>query len=158
MRWASRSSGGGARTDAYVDAMRVLWRDEIATHHSDFLSFKDIRVNPKPVAGRIPFVVGGNSDRALRRVVGWGDGWYGFNLDDVDAVADRIATVNRYCQENGRDRDELDLAVALRNPDPADLGRLAALGVDELVLVESPPEAADAVPGWLNELANRWAV
>lgn len=148
----------GARTDAYVEAMRALWRDEITTHRSEFVAFENIRVNPKPTAGRIPLVVGGNSDRALRRVVGWGDGWYGFNLDDVDAVADRIDTIDRLCLVDGRARDELDLAVALRNPDPADRNRLAALGIDELVLVESPPEDADAVPGWLDELADRWEV
>ncbi|OUC77968.1 LLM class F420-dependent oxidoreductase [Gordonia lacunae] len=148
----------GARTDAYVEAMRALWRDEITTHRSEFVAFENIRVNPKPTAGRIPLVVGGNSDRALRRVVGWGDGWYGFNLDDVDAVADRIDTIDRLCLVDGRARDELDLAVALRNPDPADRNRLAALGIDELVLVESPPEDADAVPGWLDELTDRWEV
>ncbi|MFT4395251.1 LLM class F420-dependent oxidoreductase [Gordonia lacunae] len=148
----------GARTDAYVEAVRALWRDEITTHRSEFVAFENIRVNPKPTAGRIPLVVGGNSDRALRRVVGWGDGWCGFNLDDVDAVADRIDTIDRICLVDGRARDELDLAVALRNPDPADRNRLAALGIDELVLVESPPEDADAVPGWLDELADRWEV
>lgn len=148
----------GARTDAYVEAMRALWRDAITTHRSEFVAFENIRVNPKPTAGRIPLVVGGNSDRALRRVVGWGDGWYGFNLDDADAVADRIDTIDRLCLVDGRARDELDLAVALRNPDPADRNRLAALGIDELVLVESPPEDADAVPGWLDELADRWEV
>lgn len=148
----------GARTDAYVEAMRALWRDEITTHRSEFVAFENIQVNPKPTAGRIPLVVGGNSDRALRRVVGWGDGWYGFNLDGVDAVADRIDTIDRLCQVDGRARDELDLAVALRNPDPADRNRLAALGIDELVLVESPPEDADAVPGWLDELTDRWEV
>lgn len=148
----------GARTDAYADAMRVLWRDEVATYRSEFVAFDSIRVNPKPAAGRIPFVVGGNSDRALRRVVGWGDGWYGFNLDDVDAVADRIDTIDQLCRESERDRNELDIAVALRNPVPADRDRLADLGVDELVLVQAPPEDADAVPGWLDELADRWDV
>ena len=148
----------GARTDAYVEAMCALWRDEIVTHRSEFVAFESIRVNPKPAAGRIPLVVGGNSDQALRRVVGWGDGWYGFNLDDVDAVADRIRTIDRFCQESGRDRSDLDIAVALRNPAPTDRAGLDALGVDELVLVESPPADSDAVPGWLDELAGRWAV
>lgn len=148
----------GARADSYADAMRVLWRDEVASYRSEFVAFENIRVNPRPAAGHIPFVVGGNSDRALRRVVGWGDGWYGFNLDDVDAVADRINTIERLCSEKGRDRTELDVAVALRDPHPADRDRLAALGVDELVLVESPPAEADAVPGWLDELVSRWGV
>ena len=76
-----------ARTAEYVAAMRTLWRDDVASFHGDFVGFDEIRVNPKPVRDRrIPIVLGGNSDAALRRVVAWGDGWYAFNLDGVTAV------------------------------------------------------------------------
>jgi probable F420-dependent oxidoreductase len=61
-----------ARTAEYVAAMRSLWRDDVATFHGEFVSFDSVRVNPKPVADRrIPIVLGGNSDAALGRVVGW---------------------------------------------------------------------------------------
>ncbi|MGB9225370.1 MAG: LLM class F420-dependent oxidoreductase, partial [Mycobacterium sp.] len=33
---------------------------------------------------------------------------------------------------------------------------LEDLGVDELVLVEAPPERPDAVPDWVSGLADRW--
>ena len=108
--------------------------------------------------GRRPVREGATETMDYRLLVDWGDGWYGFNLDDVDAVADRIRTIDRFCQESGRDRSDLDIAVALRNPAPTDRAGLDALGVDELVLVESPPANSDAVPGWLDELAGRWAV
>ena len=82
----------GARTKEYVDAIRTLWRDDVASFDGEFVHFNAVRVNPKPVRDRrIPIVIGGNSDAALRRVAAWGDGWYGFNLDDVDAVAERVA-------------------------------------------------------------------
>ena len=82
----------GARTKEYVDAIRTLWRDDIASFDGEFVHFDAVRVNPKPVHDRrIPIVFGGNSDAALRRVVAWGDGWYGFNLQDVDAVGERVA-------------------------------------------------------------------
>jgi probable F420-dependent oxidoreductase len=146
-----------ARTAEYVAAMRTLWHDEIASFDGRFVSFDSIRVNPKPVRDRrIPVVLGGNSDAALRRVVGWGDGWYGFNLDDVAAVRERVGTMERLCAECGRDRGELRVAVALRDAHVEDLGALVELGVDELVLVEAPPESADAVPGWVSALAEKW--
>ena len=64
--------------------MRTLWRDDVASFDGEFVRFDSVRVNPKPVADRrIPVVLGGNSDAALRRVAAWGDGWYGFNLDGV---------------------------------------------------------------------------
>ncbi|OBF13131.1 LLM class F420-dependent oxidoreductase [Mycobacterium sp. ACS4054] len=147
----------GARTAEYVAAMRALWRDDIASFHGDFVGFDSIRVNPKPVCDRrIPIVVGGNSDSAMRRVADWADGWYGFNLDGVGAVRDRMATLDRLCAEAGRDRAQLRLSVALCDPKVGDVGALTELGVDELVLVESPPEAPAAAADWVSALAERW--
>ncbi|WAC90238.1 LLM class F420-dependent oxidoreductase [Mycobacterium sp. Aquia_213] len=146
-----------ARTAEYVAAMRTLWRDDVASFDGKFVRFDSIRVNPKPVRGRrIPIMLGGNSDPALQRVASWGDGWYGFNLDDVAAVRDCVGKLDRCCTEAGRDRAELRLAVALRDPRDRDVDALAELGVDELVLVASPPERADAVAGWVAALADRW--
>lgn len=146
----------GARTARYVEAMRTLWRDDPATYSSEFVSFDAIRVRPAPPRGSIPIVVGGNSDNALRRVVDWGDGWYGFNLDDVDAVAERMHRITEMCASAGRSADELTVAVALRSPSAADLEPLTALGVTELVIVDAPPtDAADAVK-WVDGLAAEW--
>ena len=146
-----------ARTADYVAAMRAIWRDDIASHSGEFANFSAIRVNPKPLRdGRIPVVLGGNSEPALRRVAQWGDGWYGFNLHDVDDAAVKLDTLSRLCREAGRDRDELRLAVALRDPQPADAGRLAELGVDELVLVASPPDDPAQAGDWVSGLAADW--
>jgi hypothetical protein len=50
----------------------------------------------------------------------------------------------------------LRLCVALCSPSVGDIGVLAELGVDELVLVESPPERPEAAIGWVSALADRW--
>lgn len=147
----------GARTAEYVAAMRTLWGSDVASFDGQFVGFDSIRVNPKPVSEQgIPIVVGGNSDAALRRVAAWGDGWYGFNLDGIGEVRDRIGRLDKLCTDVGRDRAELNLAVALAAPRVDDVAALAALGVDELVLVEAPPDSADAVPGWISAMADEW--
>ncbi|SDC60100.1 LLM class F420-dependent oxidoreductase [Rhodococcus tukisamuensis] len=147
----------GRRTAEYVAAMRAVWREDVASFDGEFVGFDAVRVNPKPARDRrIPVVLGGNSDAALRRVADWGDGWYGFNLHGVDEAAERIGVLRGLCREAGRDPSGLRLAVALREPDPGDLAGLARLGVDELVLVESPPEDPDAAPGWVAAIARRW--
>ncbi|MCV7197378.1 LLM class F420-dependent oxidoreductase [Mycobacterium angelicum] len=146
-----------ARTAEYVSAMRTLWRDDVASFEGRFVGFDSIRVNPKPVRDRrIPIVVGGNSDAALRRVAAWADGWYGFNLDGVAAVRESIGKLERLCADAGRERGELRLAVALRNLQSDDVGALAELGVDELVIVEAPPADPGAVPDWISALAEQW--
>lgn len=146
-----------ARTAEYVAAMRTVWRDDVASFGGEFVGFEAIRVNPKPVRDRrIPVVLGGNSDAALRRVVAWGDGWYGFNLDGVAAVRERIGRLERLCAESGRDRAALRVSVALRSPAVGDIGALAELGVDELVLVAAPPDRPEAATGWVSALADEW--
>ena len=42
------------------------------------------------------------------------------------------------------------------SPRVDDIGALTDLGVDELVLVESPPDSPDAVAGWVAALADKW--
>ena len=146
-----------ARTAEYVAAMRALWREDVASFDGEFVRFTSVRSNPKPPRDRrVPVVVGGNTDAALRRVAAWGDGWYGFDLDGVAEVADRLAVLRAACQEVGRDVAQLHCAVALREPQIGDLEALVDLGVDELVIVESPPADPGLVPTWVSALAERW--
>ncbi len=147
----------GARTAEYVAAMRTLWRDEIASFDGEFVSFDSVRVNPKPFNGKsIPVVCGGNSDAALRRAAAWADGWYGFNLDGVRQVAERIAFLRGMCAELGRDRRDVRVTVALRDLQTRDVPPLADLGVDELVIVDAPPEDARVAAEWVSAVAERW--
>lgn len=140
----------GARTAEYVAAMRRLWRDDIASFAGEFVNFERVRVNPKPVCDRrIPIMVGGNSDAALRRVVDWGDGWYGFNLPDVAAATERVALIRKLCREGGRDPSELRLAVALQHRTVDDILALSEGGIDELVIVVTPPDDIAAIPDWV---------
>ena len=103
----------GQRAADYAAVMRKLWAEDTASFHGEFTRFEAVQVNPKPVhTRRIPIVVGGNSDPALKRVAAFGDGWHGFNLQ-TDAVAERIGALAGYCREHGRDMSELSVAVAL---------------------------------------------
>lgn len=146
----------GKRSADYIEAMRTLWTEEVTTYSGEFVSFRNVRVNPKPTQSALPIVVGGNSDRALTRVAQWADGWYGFNLDDADAVADRLSILRHACAERGRTFTDLRIAVALATPSPTDRDRLEELGVTELVIVDSPPDASSDVPRWIDELGDRW--
>ncbi len=146
----------GARTDEYIDAIRTLWRDDPASFSGAFTTFGEIRVHPKPVDRRIPIIVGGNSDAALRRAARRGDGWYGFNLDGLEVVEERIGRLDELCVECDRPRSELRIAVALVDPKPIDGQRLAALGVDELVLVVEPPPARADASDWARRLIQDW--
>jgi probable F420-dependent oxidoreductase len=144
----------GARADEYLAAMRTLWREDPASFTGEFLSFADIRVNPKPARdGRVPIIVGGNSDAALRRAARTADGWYGFNLANAANASERISRLRTLCETAGRDPSEVEIAIALEHhPDSRDHLELAQLGVDELVLVATPPTDPAEAREWLQAL------
>jgi probable F420-dependent oxidoreductase len=146
------------RNREYVEAIRTLWQSRRSSYRGEFVHFDEVRCYPKPYRDRrIPVVLGGNSDAALDRVVAYGDGWYGFNLA-INEIPDRLEALATRCEQVGRARDSLEIAVSLEGGSPADLVTLDRLGVDELVVVESPPENAEDAEDWVTETGNRWGV
>ena len=67
----------GKVTDEYIEVFRELWTAPEPAFAGDYVSFKDIYFEPKPVQpGGIPVWIGGESGPALRRAATLGDGWY----------------------------------------------------------------------------------
>ncbi|WEO99795.1 LLM class F420-dependent oxidoreductase [Streptomyces sp. FXJ1.172] len=149
-------AGRGRRAEEYLAAMRTLWTEDPASFTGEFTRFDAIRVNPKPLrGGRLPVVVGGNSDAALRRAVTLADGWYGFNVPAAE-VPMRVAVLADECARRGRAFDQLMVAVALSDGTPEHVPALVAAGVNEVVVVGAPPPSPDAAATWVAELAETW--
>lgn len=124
----------GTRLEEHIQVMRNLWENTVAAHDGPSYPHAALGLSPTPHAegGRIPIIIGGHSDRALRRVARMGDGWAVVASPAADmlaAYAERLATLRRMCQEVGRDFDELMLVAQV----PATIGvpileQIAALG------------------------------
>jgi probable F420-dependent oxidoreductase len=139
----------GPRTDEMIDAMRVAWTDDPATFEGEHVSFRDIRLLPKP-AHPIPIWIGGMSERALRRGVEKGDGHQiiGVKPPEAAPVVERLR----------RDRPEETFTISLRTgwdpqgmePDEirAEAEAFAAAGVQHVV---SAPWRSD-LDGWLRSM------
>ena len=63
----------GARTDEYIEALRVLWTEDEAEFHGEFVDFGPVYSQPKPIQQPVPILVGGHSERAARRAGELGD-------------------------------------------------------------------------------------
>jgi alkanesulfonate monooxygenase SsuD/methylene tetrahydromethanopterin reductase-like flavin-dependent oxidoreductase (luciferase family) len=60
--------------------MRALWRDSPATFEGEFSAFRAVHSEPHPINGRVPIVLGGNTDAAVTRAARVADGWFPYAI------------------------------------------------------------------------------
>ena len=121
----------GSRFDEAIDVLRAMWSGEIVTHRGTHFEFGPVQLCPKPV--EIPLVLGGNTDRALRRVAAKADAWFSSGTPDFDdalRLRDRVAAA---CDSAGR-AQPLPMHFRVPSPTAADLDRYAAEGFEHVVV------------------------
>ncbi len=142
----------GARTDEYVAAMRRLWEAPEVEFHGRFVDFAPVTCSPRPISGRIPIVVGGDTDAAIARAVRLADGWYP-GESDPDRLRPLVDRFRAACDAADRDPAEIRLHVNLAPAADAAatherIGRLAELGVSRVMV----PAFVFAGPGGLDRM------
>ncbi len=142
----------GARTDAYLSAMRSLWEDAAPAADGEFVAFSGIDAHPRPVQRPLPVVVGGHSPAAWRRAARYAQGWYGY-LRTPDEVAEQVAGLRKAEAEAGRaERLEISVTPSLRLDD--DVARAYTdAGVDRLVVAPRPDADLATLHRWLERNA-----
>src|SRR5512133_3370850 len=122
-------------------AVRAIWTQDDASFHGELVDFDRIWSWPKPVQDPHPPIwVGGTGPKVIDRVLEYGDGWFP-NVSDLDALAGRVAELQRRAAEAGRPPVPVTY-FGLRAPDDAKIAKLAAAGVDRVLLM-LPPAGAD---------------
>jgi probable F420-dependent oxidoreductase len=67
----------GALTNEYLAALKTLWTTDVASFQGRHVSFTEVHTAPRPARQPHPPIwVGGASDAAMRRAVGYGDAWH----------------------------------------------------------------------------------
>ena len=103
----------GKRMDECIDILRGLMQpgDEptFFGYEGEFFQFEPLQQCPAPTE-KIPLLVGGHSDAALRRAVRKGDGWMhaGGDGEELDRLLARLAEIR---QEEGDTRDDFEVHV-----------------------------------------------
>jgi probable F420-dependent oxidoreductase len=104
--WARR----GARTNEYMAALRTLWSGPEVAFSGEFIDFPKVTVSPRPAAGSIPIIVGGDSPAAVRRAATLGDGFYP-GTSDPKVLEEMIKELHRLAIEAGRDPSDIAVHV-----------------------------------------------
>jgi probable F420-dependent oxidoreductase len=126
----------GKRMDEYIEAIRTLWQEEVATFHGQYVSFDAVRCDPRPANGTVPLHIGGASPAAVRRAIRYGDGYFPWvtpGLDLEATLAHLISSIREEAEKAGRDPASIEITVGGART-VADAERLALLGVDRLTV------------------------
>ncbi len=118
----------GRRMDEMIEVMRTLWAGGMVEHHGEYYDFGRLQMSPAPKA-RIPIVIGGLSEPALRRVGRLGDGWIS-DIHTTQELREIVAKIRAYRDEYGRADTPLEIVAACSDAFDADgFRRLEDVGV-----------------------------
>ncbi len=134
-----------------VEAMQVIWTQELASYDGEFVKFDKIWSWPKPAQRpHPPIIVGGDGPRTLKRVVRYGDEWMPNNRGDTaETLKEKIPRLQEMASEAGRSAIPVSLFAA--PPDARELQALNATGVDRFIFTIAT-QARDAALTQLDAL------
>jgi probable F420-dependent oxidoreductase len=123
----------GARTDEYIEALRVLWRDDESSYHGRFVEFERAKSYPKPVqSGGIPIAIGGHTPAAARRAGRLGDEVFP-GVGSLEQLEPLLAVMRTAAVEAGRDPDAIGISTSAAT-DVESVKRFADRGVTRIVV------------------------
>ena len=130
-------SARGRRADEYIEAMRALWTQPVASFHGETVDFSHVKCNPRP-RQTIPIHIGGHSPAAARRAGRLGDGFLPIAAGPEDLVRLR-AIVEESAREAGRDPTAIETSC-IGLPNEASAKAYADAGVDRLIVASHEPD------------------
>lgn len=119
----------GAITNEYLEAIKLLWTQDVASYEGKFASFTDVHTAPRPVQSPHPPIwVGGPSDAALRRTVRYGDAWHPIRITMDWFKNTGIPRLKEIAEQEGRAMPALCPRIKLRLTDSPVSGSERQLG------------------------------
>jgi probable F420-dependent oxidoreductase len=132
MDWDNRAR----RNNEMLQLMDALFTQEVPKYQGKTVGTQDFYFNPKPVQQpHPPYIIGGNTDAAIKRACRLGDGWYGIakRLDQALELVKRVREI-----EKGYNRAkplELTMGAQWRGTSIDDVRRLEEAGVERALLL-----------------------
>ncbi len=116
-----------ARFTEGIALMKALWTQPLVTFDGEFWQLKDATMEPKPFQKPYPRLwFGGASERALRRAVRLGDGFFGAGSSPTAKFAEQVNVVRAALAEAGRPAGSFPIAKRVYVAIDDDAGRARA--------------------------------
>jgi probable F420-dependent oxidoreductase len=97
-------------TDEYIQAMKAIWTQPLASFEGPTIRFENAEIFPKPLQQPLPVWVGGWTDHAALRAGRYGEGWIPGWLSPTEMARGR-EIAREAAAAAGRDPEEITIAV-----------------------------------------------
>ena len=118
-----------------IDILRAAWAGGEIRHEGRHFSISGVQVTKRRT--EIPLILGGNTDRALRRAADVGDGWFSSgtpSLEESMRLRDELARLRRAADEAAGVERPFAMTFRVEGCDPAVLRRYADSGFDSVLI------------------------
>lgn len=100
------------RADEFIELLKMLWQAEESQFEGQYYRVPRSVFLPKPLQRPgPPILIGGNSERALKRVAAYGDGWHPTSRMPIAEMVEKIARVRQLAQKQGREANKIALTL-----------------------------------------------
>ena len=135
----------GKRMDEMLDIMKGLFTGEYFEYHGEFYDLPAIKLCPAPTE-KLPILIGGHADAALRRAARHADGWmHGGGIHEK--LDDLLAKLHRFRKEEGTDGKPFEVhVISMDAYTPDGVKRLEDQGVTDAIVGFRNSYAPDHTP------------
>ncbi len=135
-----------------IEAMKLIWTQEAAEYHGEFVNFDPLWSHPKPLQQpHPPILLGTLSTQGLQRVVRYCDGWIPGLIPPND-LAVAMRTLHALAEQAGRTPRDLPVSIFGVPCEETTLRQYQELGVARAVLA-APSEGREHVLPLLDRYA-----
>lgn len=123
----------GKRLDEMLDIIQGLCAGDFFEYKGEIFQVPSLKICPVPTA-KIPLIIGGHSEPAMRRAVLRGDGWIhaGGNADELGTMLDRVTALRK---EHGKEGDPFELhVISMDAYTPDGVRRLEDMGITDVMV------------------------
>lgn len=120
------------RFEEGIEVLKAAWRSGEVKHEGRHFSISGVQVTKRVT--EIPLMLGGNTDKALRRAVRLGDGWFSSGTPPFEESLRLRGELLRRRAESDRADEPFELVFRMEGADPATARRYADEGFEEVLI------------------------
>jgi alkanesulfonate monooxygenase SsuD/methylene tetrahydromethanopterin reductase-like flavin-dependent oxidoreductase (luciferase family) len=137
-----------------IEAMKIIWTQDTAEYHGEFVNIPPMQTWPKPVQKpHPPVIVGGAFPYGARRAIRYGDGWVPHaSRPEYGDVSDFLPEFRKMVIDAGRDPASLPLTMFRIVEDLDRLRHYRDIGIARVVITLPSAKEDEVLP-----ILDRWA-